>query len=276
MTRSRNEACLISGAHHSVTGADIRRQRGRDRALGQPLLQHGRRMRADRRDQPGLGSAGNRRLRHDGDGDGASARAGHSRRRARARPDRHRGIIRQPQPPHQQYRAQHAVLAPAPRRRGHAGAQGQRPANALEPRRQRHVLHQRDLRKAAHVLECRAGDEHGLVAGGDAGQARARVHHDGDQNEQAAAIDTHVEAAPDAARSGQTVHNQRVRILGQHACRRAETAEYRPWPPPPRRSSARRGRAGAVSTWSARGRARSGVPSRLPPSTTTISTPRRR
>ncbi len=69
------------------------------------------------------------------------------------------------------------MLAPAPRRGGHARAQGQRPADALEPRRQGDVLHQRNGRKAAHGLERRAGDEHRLIAGGDAGEARARVHH---------------------------------------------------------------------------------------------------
>ena len=66
---------------------------------------------------------------------------------------------------------------PAPARGDCALAQAERAADALERLRQRDVLHQRDFGKAAGGVECLALDEHRLVAGRDAGSARAQVHH---------------------------------------------------------------------------------------------------
>ena len=90
--------------------------------------------------------------------------------------------IGEPQPPHQQDGAEHAVLVPAPargRRRARARQSG-RPMR-FSRLRQRDVLHQRDVGKAAGRVERLARDEHRLVAGGDAGDARTPVHHAGDE-----------------------------------------------------------------------------------------------
>src|SRR5262245_40896225 len=51
--------------------------------------------------------------------------------------------IGEPQPPHQDHRAEHAMLFPAPTGGGDAFAQAQRPAHALEALAERDVFHQR-------------------------------------------------------------------------------------------------------------------------------------
>src|SRR5262249_1922900 len=92
--------------------------------------------------------------------------------------------IGKPQPPHQDHRAEHAVLFPAPTGGGDAFAQAQRPAHALEALAERDVFHQRDWRKTTRRLECRATHEYRLVAGRNPGEPRAHVHEPGDDEQQ--------------------------------------------------------------------------------------------
>src|SRR6516165_7747850 len=81
--------------------------------------------------------------------------------------------IGEPQPPHQDHRAEHAMLFPAPTGGGDAFAQAQRD-----------VFHQRDWRKTTRRLECRATHEYRLVAGRNPGEPRADVHEPGDDEQQ--------------------------------------------------------------------------------------------
>ncbi len=74
-------------------------------------------------------------------------------------------------------------LLPLARGGAHALAQARHPPQATEPPRQLDVLHERDGRVAAQRLEGGAPHEDGLVAGEDAGQARAQVHEGGDHPE---------------------------------------------------------------------------------------------
>ena len=86
---------------------------------------------------------------------------------------------------------------PAPAR-GHDGvAQAGWRCQQTQAARQFDVLHQRLVGKAARALEGQPGREHRLIAGGDAGQARAQIHHLGHHPQHAGAtIDAHVETAP--------------------------------------------------------------------------------
>ena len=148
--------------------------------------------------------------------------------------------------------------------------------HALEPRRQAHVLHQRDGRKAADLVEGGAGDEHGLVAGGDAGRGASA----GSSWRRPAATSrlpskrtskrpqARPERASPSSTSASASSGRRV-----SACRNSSTS--------PRAAAApaficeARPR-GAVSTWSASGAASAAVSSLLPPSTTITSAPRAR
>ncbi len=129
-------------------------------------------------------------------------------------------------------------------------------ATRAQAARQLDVFHQRLVGEAADVLEQRAPHEHGLVAGGDAGQPRALVHQAATTRSIARpAVDAHVEAAPagaaraarrrctSSAACGQArVGMQEQQHIGRGRARR-------------RRSSAARGRARLVSTRSASGAA---------------------
>ena len=87
-------------------------------------------------------------------------------------------------------------------------------AQAFEPPRDGDVLHQRQVGKAADRFERFTGDEDRLVAGGDAGQARAPIDHAGDNDEQRMASgNAQVEAAPGAA--GQRCIDQAIGSNGQ-------------------------------------------------------------
>jgi hypothetical protein len=109
----------------------------------------------------------------------------------------HAEKVREPQPPHHHNRAENAALLPAPARRGHARAQTQRRRDALESSRKCDVLHKRNPRKAARRREGLRGDEYRLIAGCDAGQPRAQIHHERDHRQQRVfAFDRDVEAAP--------------------------------------------------------------------------------
>jgi hypothetical protein len=69
--------------------------------------------------------------------------------------------------------------------------------------------------RAAEAVEQPALHEHGLVAGGDAAEARARVHERGHHAEQrVATVDAHVEAAPGrATRHGRS--DQGIGVVGE-------------------------------------------------------------
>jgi hypothetical protein len=116
---------------------------------------------------------------------------------------------------------QHAVPFPAPAGGGSARRQARRPAQIAQRRRQRDVLHQRDVAVAADGIEGGPRDEQRLVAGGDAGQAGAEVHGRGDQRQPArTSLDAHVEAPPNAPRRArrnpvQRRADQAVGLLGQ-------------------------------------------------------------
>jgi hypothetical protein len=112
------------------------------------------------------------------------------------------GIGAQPVPqaqlPHEENGAGDAARLPAPGRGRDPRAQAGWRGNALHRLAEGHVLHQRDRRE---TREIRAAHEDRLVAGGDAGEARAPVHAEPDQRKpRIARIDGHVEAAPGARR----------------------------------------------------------------------------
>src|SRR5260221_673624 len=86
-----------------------------------------------------------------------------------------------PKPPHQHHSTKDAVHAPTSFRGGHTGPETHRTADMFESRRQRDVLHQRDWWKAPNGVKCRASGKDGLIAGGNASQARAQVHHESNQ-----------------------------------------------------------------------------------------------
>src|SRR3970282_2841469 len=72
--------------------------------------------------------------------------------------------VSEPQAPHEQDGAHHAVLLPAASRRGQAVLEAQRRPEALESLAEGEVLHQRDIRVAARGREERAGREDCLVS----------------------------------------------------------------------------------------------------------------
>src|SRR5262249_12343762 len=92
--------------------------------------------------------------------------------------------IGEPQPPHQDHCAQHAILLPAPTGGGAAVVQAQRPAHALEAIARRDVVQQREGREPARRLERRATREYGLVAGRYPGEPGADVHVPGNDAQQ--------------------------------------------------------------------------------------------
>ncbi len=86
---------------------------------------------------------------------------------------------------------------------------------ALEQARQRDVLHQRDLRISTDAAEQVVADEHRLVAGRDAGPARAQVHHGLDDAHQGpGTVDADIEAAPCEGPERCAAH-QRIGVLRQ-------------------------------------------------------------
>src|SRR5690606_24437437 len=104
--------------------------------------------------------------------------------------------VEQPQPPHEENGAEDATALPAPARRERRAAQAGRPPLAPHELAERDVFHERDLGKAVEGL---AAHEDRLVAGRDAGQARADIHGCGhDAQHRVLALDAHVEAAPGA------------------------------------------------------------------------------
>jgi hypothetical protein len=133
----------------------------------------------------------------------------------------------------------------------------------------------RQLGIAANPLEQIAANEDRLVAGGNAAQPRAPVHHPLDDAQQAvAAVDAHVEASPGGTgrerAADQLVGRRRQRRIGmqkEQDFALAGTCAHRV-------HLQSHGRAGASSSRSTSGRASSAVPSPLPPSTTSTSAPR--
>src|ERR1700730_12619907 len=95
--------------------------------------------------------------------------------------------VQQAQRPHEADGAERALPLPLAGRGGHPVAEGGEAAAGLEAPAQLDVLHQRNVRVAAHRLEVFAPHEDGLVAGADARGARPRVHEPGDDSEDAAA-----------------------------------------------------------------------------------------
>jgi hypothetical protein len=120
------------------------------------------------------------------------------------------------QAPHQKYGSQHAVLFPAPRRCHHALAQAGRRPVAPQRGAEIDVLHQRQVRKPAHLFEEVAAHEHGLVASCHASPARAQVHERRHHPKQRpAAVHANVEAAPQRT-AGDGAGHQQVGIGRQH------------------------------------------------------------
>src|SRR5216683_3316683 len=101
---------------------------------------------------------------------------------------------REAKTPHHENRAQYAALFPASTGGRDARAKAERPADALQAARDLDVLHQRDVGEAADGRESVASHEDRLIAGRDAGEPRAQVHHGGDHREERMpAFDAHVE-----------------------------------------------------------------------------------
>src|SRR5438445_9859225 len=116
-----------------------------------------------------------------------------------ARKTRRRGAEekRKAQPPHQQHGAQDPAPLPAAARCHRLVRKTQRPREVLQRSRQGDVLHQIERREASDAIERLAPDENSLIAGGNAGRARAQVHEKRDHGKQAAlALDAHVEPPP--------------------------------------------------------------------------------
>ena len=68
-------------------------------------------------------------------------------------------------------------------------------ASSLEAAAELDVLHQRNVRIAAHRLEDLAANEDGLIARGDAAPARPQVHEEGDhRQDRPRAVEAHVES----------------------------------------------------------------------------------
>jgi hypothetical protein len=78
--------------------------------------------------------------------------------------------IEQPERPHEEHRADRALVLPLSRRRRHAQAQARQPTPALQAAGELHVLHERDVGEPVERLERRPPHEDHLVAGRDAGQ----------------------------------------------------------------------------------------------------------
>src|SRR5207302_9808072 len=120
----------------------------------------------------------------------------------------------QAQPPHEEDGAQHAAPLPAAPRCHRLVGKAQRPRHTLEGARQRDVLHQLERREASRALEGLAPDENGLIAGGNAGRARAQVHEKRDHGQtDAGAFDAHVEPPPCPAARNKTLEDARVGVL---------------------------------------------------------------
>ena len=150
-----------------------------------------------------------------------------------------------------------------------------RPAQALEPPRDGDVLHQRQVGKAADRFERFTGDEDRLVAGGDAGQARAPIDHAGDDGEAADGV-RQCAGRSGPRRGGPTPHRSGGRRLSGSAVSACRKRSASPVPSAaPAFIGAPRPR-GTVMTRSANGSASCAVPSWLPPSATMISAPRAR
>ena len=135
------------------------------------------------------------------------------------------------------------------------------------------VLHQRDLRETAERV---AAHEDRLVAGGDAGQARAQVHAKGDHRQQRrAALDASRRIVPTDC-SANALKNQLLGVRRQARIGMQEQQAHRP----SRRAApafiCRARPRGAAITRSASGAASLAVPSSLPPSATITSWPRAR
>src|SRR6266853_4611898 len=121
---------------------------------------------------------------------------------------------REAQPPHQQHGAQDPAAFPAPARCHRLVRKTQRPRDALERARQRDVLHQLERREASGALEPFAPDENGLIAGGNAGRARAQVHEKRDHGQAVAcAFDAHVEPPPRPSARREPLQDARVGVF---------------------------------------------------------------
>ena len=196
-------------------------------------------------------------------------------------PGERRGLgaeaIGKPQPPHQQDGAERAV--PSQRRPEvvtRAARHSGRPTR-LRRLRQRDVLHQRRVGKAAGRGERLARHEHRLVAGGDAGRAASassscRPRRGSSGLRPAIRTSKRPHCRPD--RAGLTsISMSASGGSAVSACRNSSTSPAAA--AAPAFICAARPR-GAAITRSASGRASSTVPSRLPPSATITSAPRAR
>lgn len=105
--------------------------------------------------------------------------------------------MRQPQSPHRQDCPQHAVLFPAPARCRDLLSQAKRRPKEFQAAGYLDILHQGNVGKATHGIECSAPHENRLVAGSNSRPARTQVHHRSDQRQNRRyALDSHIETPP--------------------------------------------------------------------------------
>jgi hypothetical protein len=124
--------------------------------------------------------------------------------------------VQEAEGPHETDGPQRSLPLPLPRGGGDAQAERAHPPAALQRAAQLDVLHQRDLGVAAERLEVGAPQEDGLIAGADAGGARAGVHGPGDHaEERARVVEAHVEAAAHHPRLGERPLHGPRRARGQ-------------------------------------------------------------
>jgi hypothetical protein len=79
--------------------------------------------------------------------------------------------------------------------------------------RQRNIFHKGNWRETPGGIESGTCDEQRLITCGNAGQARAQVHHGSDQRKQPTRIKAYVKASPDAAGARKAIKKEGVRII---------------------------------------------------------------
>jgi hypothetical protein len=112
------------------------------------------------------------------------------------------------------------MALPAPSRSADRSAHAQRPGASPQSRRHLDVFHQRNLRKASELVEENTRDEDRLIAGRNAGEARAPVHHRGDHPQQrACAGDADIEPSPLLPAFRHACEQKDIGVVGQAGVR---------------------------------------------------------
>src|SRR5262245_42852848 len=166
VTSLRNALCVLSGAHHRVTGPTLAaravatarsvRRSCSTAAACAPIVGIRRVL-----TNPGTGALARMAMETELLLGGGIA----------VLPCQARGVgteeVSQSQTPHQKDRAQRSIFLPTPGRGCNAGAKAERTANTFEISGQSNVFHQGNWRKSPSGIECDPCDEQSLIASGD-------------------------------------------------------------------------------------------------------------